>query len=69
MIDGKNLSDHPVKYIIRTYDSIRKIVAGQGDDYTTGCLLGYDYFQDYYKMISIDLTTRVHNKHLMLIQN
>ena len=36
MIDGKNLFDHPVKYIIRTYDSIRKTVAGQGDDYTTG---------------------------------
>ena len=58
MIDGKILFDHPIKYIIRTYDSIRKIVTGQGDDYTTGCLLSYDYFQDYYNMISIDLSTQ-----------
>ena len=34
--------------------SIQKIAAGQGDDYTTGCLLGYDYFKNYYKMIAID---------------
>ena len=26
------------------YDSIRKIGTGQGDDYTTGSLLGYNYF-------------------------
>ena len=25
------------------------------DDYTTGCLLDYSYFKDYYKMIAIDL--------------
>ena len=24
---------------------------GQGDDYTTGCLLDYSYFKDHYKMI------------------
>ena len=26
---------------------------GQGDDYTTGCLLNYQYIKDYYKMIAI----------------
>ena len=25
-----------------TYDSIQKIATGQGDDYTTGCLLDYN---------------------------
>ena len=25
------------------------------DDYTTGCLLSYPYFRNYYKMIPIDL--------------
>ena len=25
------------------------------DDYTTGCLLDYNYFKDYYEMIAIDL--------------
>ena len=37
-----------------TYDVIQKITTGQGDDYTTGCLLDYNYFKNYYKMIAID---------------
>ena len=40
----------------RTYDSIWKISAGQGDDYTAGCLLDYVYFKNYYKMIALDLS-------------
>ena len=31
-------------------------MTAQGDDYTTGCLLHYVYFQSYYKMIAIDLS-------------
>ena len=27
----------------------------QGDDYRAGCLLDYNYFNNYYKMIAIDL--------------
>ena len=34
----------------------KKIAIGQGDDYTTGCLLDYNYFKNYYKMIAIDLS-------------
>ena len=36
--------------------SIWEIVTGQGDDYTTGCLLDFNYFIDYYKMIAINLS-------------
>ena len=39
-----------------TYDNIKKIATSQEDDYTTGCLLGYIYFRNYYKMIAIDLS-------------
>ena len=39
MIDGRNLFHQPVKNSVRTYDNIRKTETGQGDDYTTGCLL------------------------------
>ena len=39
-----------------THENIRKITIGQGDDYTTGCLLDYTYFKKYYKMIAIDLS-------------
>ena len=44
MIDGKNFFDQPAKSDIRTYDNIQRIVTVQGDDYTTGCLLNYNFF-------------------------
>ena len=56
MIDGRNFFDQTVKSNLKTYDNIRKITAGQGDDYTTGCLLDYNYFNRYYKIIVIDLS-------------
>ena len=52
----KNFFDEPIKDIKVTYENIRKIATGQGDDYTTGCLLDYTYFKKYYKMIAIDLS-------------
>ena len=55
MIDGENFFDQPINSDLETYESIRKIATGQGDDYTTGYLLDYSYFKDYYKMITIDL--------------
>ena len=55
MIDGKNVFGQPVKNHKVTYENIRKITIGQGDDYTTGCLLDYTYFKKY-KMIAIDLS-------------
>ena len=56
MIDGKKVFDQPVKYDQVTYENIRKLATGQGDDYTTGCLLDYIYFKNYYKMIAVDLS-------------
>ena len=56
MIDGKNFFDEPVKNDKVTYKNVRKIAIGQGDDYTTGCLLDYTYLKKCYKMIAIDLS-------------
>ena len=56
MIDGKNVFDQPINSMIKTYENIRKIATGQGDNYTTDCLLDYSYFKDHYKMIAIDLS-------------
>ena len=56
MIDGKNFFDQPIKSFIKTYENIQKITTGRGDDYTTGCLLDYNYFKKHYKMIAIDLS-------------
>ena len=39
----KNLFDQSVKNDMRTYYNIRKTGTGQRDDYTTVCLLDYDY--------------------------
>ena len=55
MIDGKNVFDQPIKDNKVTYENIRKITTGQGDEYTTGCLLDYIYFKNHYKMIAVDL--------------
>ena len=56
MINGEIFFDQPVKNSKVTYENIRKIATGQGDDYTTGCLLNYPYFKDSYKMIEVDLS-------------
>ena len=56
MINGKNFFDQPIKNNKGTYENIRKIATGQGDDYTTGCLLDYPYFMDTYKIIAADLS-------------
>ena len=48
MIDGRNFFDQRVNSMNKTYENIRKIATGKGDDYTTGCLLDYPYFKENY---------------------
>ena len=56
MIDGRNFFDQPINSMKKTYENIRKIATGKGDDYTTGCLLHYPYFKKDYKMVAVDLS-------------
>ena len=56
MIDGRHFFDQSVKDNLITYDNIWKIAISQGNDYTTGWLLDYNYFNNYYKAIAIDLS-------------
>ena len=56
MIDGQNFFDQTVRNNLITYDNIQKIATDQGDDFTTGCLVDYSYFNKHYKMIAIDLS-------------
>ena len=44
-IDQRNFYDQPVNDSIRQYDKVGKLSTGQGDDYTTGCLLDFAYFE------------------------
>ena len=36
---------------LKTYDNARKIATGQGDDYTTECLLDHPYFEKHCKAL------------------
>ena len=56
LIDGRNFYDQPINDSIKQCDEIRKTATGQGDDYTTGCLLDYQYFKDHYNLIAVDLS-------------
>ena len=57
MIDGSNFFDQPINSMSKTYENIRKIATGKGDDYTTCCLLDYPYFKDNYKIIEQEKET------------
>ena len=55
MIDGKNFFDQPINSELKTYENIRKVATGKGDDCATGCFSDYSYFKENCKMIAIDL--------------
>ena len=55
-IDGRNFYDQSINDLIKQYDEVRKISTGQGDDYTTGCLLDFAYFKNNCRLISADLS-------------
>ena len=50
-VDGRNFYDQPINDLIKQYDEVRKISTGQGDDYTTGCLLDFAYFEKNYRLM------------------
>ena len=55
-IDGRNFYDQSINDLIKQYDEVRKISTGQGDDYTTGCLLDFASFEENYRLIVADLS-------------
>ena len=55
LIDTRKFYDHLIDYLIKQYDEITKALAGQADDYTTGCLLDYACFKNNYRPITTDL--------------
>ena len=44
-IDGRNFYVQSIKDSINQYDEVRKILTGQSDDYTIGCLLDFAYLK------------------------
>ena len=53
-IDGRNFYDQWINDLIKQYDEVRKISIGQGNDYTTGSLLDFAYFEKNYRLIAAD---------------
>ena len=43
IINEKHFYDQPIDSDINWYEEIRKLTTRQGEDYTTGWLLDYDY--------------------------
>ena len=55
-IYSRNFYDQAINDSIKQYNEVRKISTGQDDDYTTGCLLDFVYFEKDYKLIAVDLS-------------
>ena len=55
MIAGQNFFHQPIKNNLKTNGSIQKITTGQRHN-STGCLLDYNYFKDYYQMMPVELS-------------
>ena len=56
MTDRRNFYDQAINDLIKQYDTVRDVLTGHGDDYTTGSLLDYAYFKDNYKLIAVGLS-------------
>ena len=56
LIDWRNFYDQPITDLVKQYEEIRKTATGQGDDYTTGFLLDYQYLKDHYNLKAVDLS-------------
>ena len=56
LIDRRKFYYQPITDLVKQYEEIRKTATGQGDDYTTGFLLDYQYLKDHYNLIAVDLS-------------
>ena len=55
-IAGKNFYNQPNNDSVKQCDEIREISTGQGDYYTTGCLLDFTYFEKNYRLTAVHLS-------------
>ena len=55
-INDKNFYDLVTDYDIKRYEQIRKLTTAQVEDYTSGCLLDYDYVKNHYRLMAVGLS-------------
>ena len=56
IIDGRSFYDNPIESDIEKYRELKKVMFGKGEDYTTGSLLDFNYFDKHYKQVAVDLS-------------
>ena len=56
LIDGRNFYDQNVNSSIVRYNELLKMTTGRSEDYSTGCLLGHDYYIKEFNIAGIDLS-------------
>ena len=56
IIDGRNFYDNPIESDIEKHRELKKVMIGKGEDYTTGSLLDFNYFDKHYKLVAVDLS-------------
>ena len=56
IINGNIFNDQAIDSDIKRYEKIRILSTGQGEDYTTVFLLDYDYINNDYRLITVDLS-------------
>ena len=56
IIDGRNFYDNPIESDIEKYRELKKVMIGKGEDYTTGSVLDFNYFNKHYKLVAVDLS-------------
>ena len=54
--DGRNFYHNPIESDIEKYRELKKVMTGKGEDYITGSLLDYDYFNKHYELVAVDLS-------------
>ena len=54
-VNGKNFYDQEIDLDIKGFEEIRKLTTWQGEDYTTGCFLDYDYIKNHDRLRAVDL--------------
>ena len=58
-IDRRNVFESPITEVDRKgYENLRDIMIGNGDDYTVGSMIDYEYFKNTYKIIAVDLSRK-----------
>ena len=56
IINGKNFYEQPIDLDIKRYKETRKLTTEQGEDYTAGYLLDYEYIKNHDRPIVVNLS-------------